>query len=389
MKTLGDIAELTFGFAFKSSQFTENQDDIPLLRGENIGQGRVKWGNVKRLPSSEAQNYRKYLLEKNDVVLAMDGMLVQAGLKYAVINEADSPSLLVQRVARIRANANSDQVFLGYLIGSRAFSDYVRSVQTGSVVPHISGSQISNFPLEMLPNLEKQISIGQLLRSLDDQIESNERISRTALSLAREHVKNAIGSKRLVNLSTSIEVVMGAAFKGTHFALPGVGRPLLRIRDLKTYVPQTWTTESRKDETIIRPGDIVVGMDAEFRATFWRGNEALLNQRVCTFRGIKNVSKAFVLTVIEPELSKLENAKSGTTVIHLNKTDIAEFEVPFLTFEEHEQLSLKTDPLVQLAVSKSKQTEILSKLKEALLPALINGEISTKTLKIHISAESH
>ena len=36
---LADCVELLAGFAFKSQDFTDRPDDIPLVKGENVSQG--------------------------------------------------------------------------------------------------------------------------------------------------------------------------------------------------------------------------------------------------------------------------------------------------------------------------------------------------------------
>jgi type I restriction enzyme, S subunit len=172
-----------------------------------------------------------------------------------------------------------------------------------------------------------------------------------------------------------LTVTTGSAFKGTEFCPPGIGRPLLRIRDLKTFVSQTWTTEERSDETTIRPGDIVVGMDAEFRATLWLGEASVLNQRVCSFVPKEGTSRAFVLAALAPELRRAEAGKTGTTVIHLNKADIQQFMVPALSSSQHLTLGLRTEPLLDLVVSRAEESRLLIKIREVLLPALLAGHV--------------
>jgi restriction endonuclease S subunit len=119
--TLGADIDLLPGFAFKSAQYTENNKDIRLLRGDNIIQGRLRWDDVKRWPANDTESYEHYQLREGDVVLAMDRPWVRAGLKHATISADDLPCLLVQRTARLRGGANLDNRFLMYLIGSAAF----------------------------------------------------------------------------------------------------------------------------------------------------------------------------------------------------------------------------------------------------------------------------
>jgi len=52
--TLGSEIDLLAGFAFKSAQYTNNDDDIRLLRGDNIIQGCLRWDDVKRWPATDA-----------------------------------------------------------------------------------------------------------------------------------------------------------------------------------------------------------------------------------------------------------------------------------------------------------------------------------------------
>ncbi len=165
---LGSKIELLTGFAFKSKGYTESDNGINLLRGDNIIQGEFRWENVKKWPKSEIGLYDKYKLAKDDVVLAMDRTWVKAGLKYAQIHDADLPCLLVQRVARIRAKEGTSINYIKHLIGSKLFTDYVLSIQTGTGVPHISGKQINAFACKF-PNFHTQNGIAKKVKTVQKQ----------------------------------------------------------------------------------------------------------------------------------------------------------------------------------------------------------------------------
>lgn len=184
---LGDYTDLLTGHPFKSSGYIEDhRSGIRLLRGNNMGQGHVRWGNAKFWPADDRAAYVNYQLRTGDVVLAMDRPWIEAGLKYSEIRPEDTPSLLVQRVARLRARPGLEQRYLAYLVGSKAFTDYVLSAQTGTAVPHISGSQIKDFSF-ILPDLRSQRAISEALGSLDDKIAVNNCIANTCMDLA-EHI---------------------------------------------------------------------------------------------------------------------------------------------------------------------------------------------------------
>ena len=174
LTTLGQYCEVFSGYPFKSIGFTDDPNDIPLVKGENIGQGEVLWDISKRWPLQDITELERYKLIKGDVVLAMDRPWVPAGLKFAKITASAPDALLVQRVARLRGRKGLDQSFLAQLIASPSFVGYVQSVGRGVGVPHISSKEIGAFTF-WLPPLMEQEKIGNTLSAYDDLIDNNRR----------------------------------------------------------------------------------------------------------------------------------------------------------------------------------------------------------------------
>jgi type I restriction enzyme, S subunit len=166
---LGEQAELLTGFPFRSADYVDNDGAIRLLRGDNIGQGRVRWEDAKRWPVESCDDLDVYWLREGDVVLAMDRPWIPAGLKFAKVRTCDCPALLVQRVARLRPKAGLTAHFLNYVLASPDFTQYIQNVTTGTAVPHISASQIREYKFR-LPDLVSQVGCGELLMALDDRI---------------------------------------------------------------------------------------------------------------------------------------------------------------------------------------------------------------------------
>ncbi|MBZ9795738.1 restriction endonuclease subunit S [Mesorhizobium sp. ES1-4] len=184
MVKLGDVADFLTGFPFKSASYSDAVSDPRLLRGDNIAQGTLRWDNAKRWPLTLTDDVSPYRLEQRDVVLAMDRPWIDAGLKYATVRSDDLPSFLVQRVARLRGTQYLSTRFLRYVLGSRAFTDYVLGVQTGTAVPHISGGQIKAYQFR-LPSIPEQEQIAEILGSLDDKIDLNRRMNEALEAMAQ------------------------------------------------------------------------------------------------------------------------------------------------------------------------------------------------------------
>ncbi len=182
---LGDCVNLLAGFPFKSQQFSDKPEDIPLVKGENVSQGCILWDISKRWPESDWEKMEKFHLLPGDVVIAMDRPWIPAGLKWAFIRDGDPKALLVQRCARLRSsNVCLDQNFLRFVIGGPGFESYVKPITTGVNVPHISGQQILDFEF-LLPPLSIQRRIAGILSTYDELIENSQRRIKILESMAR------------------------------------------------------------------------------------------------------------------------------------------------------------------------------------------------------------
>lgn len=177
-------------------------------------------------------------------------------------------------------------------------------------------------------------------------------------------------------------IIYGAPFASKLFNTEGLGKPIIRIRDLKEQEFVTYTTEEHPKGHLIQPGDIVVGMDGEFRPYLWGNEEAWLNQRVCIFENKRPNGKAFLLYTIKPLLNVIEQTQVATTVIHIGKKDYDAFEI-FLPDEDSlSRFDEITTPMVEQIVNNRLENKRLSNLRDILLPKLMSGEINVSGLDI-------
>ncbi|EGQ9840969.1 restriction endonuclease subunit S [Vibrio parahaemolyticus] len=172
LKKIGPLIDLLSGFAFKSNEFSDvatTEQHIRLLRGINITENAIRNNDtIDKFWFNSSTDLDKYYLKEGDLVISMDGSKV--GRNYALVSPKDLPSLLVQRVARIRAKEGLHLPFLHQLIGSKIFTDYVDSVKTSSGIPHISAKQIKEFSIP-LPNIAIQQKIAEVLSTVDKKID--------------------------------------------------------------------------------------------------------------------------------------------------------------------------------------------------------------------------
>jgi type I restriction enzyme S subunit len=170
---LGAVIELTTGFAFRSDSYSDRQEDIRLLRGDNVVHRYIRWDDAKRWPLQLTDGLRQFELRVGDIVVALDRTWVKGGVKVSSIREMDLPALLVQRVARIRCLEDAEQGFIEQHFYSHRFEQMCISSKTETAVPHLSPNDIRSFQISLPPLLEQR-KIVEILRTWDEAIEKLE-----------------------------------------------------------------------------------------------------------------------------------------------------------------------------------------------------------------------
>lgn len=106
---LKEYFDIVSGFAFKSADY--EQEGLPLIRIGDVGNDFDE-NNMVFLPEDYREDYQKFLLKKNDIVVSLTG---DGKLKSDLILENDK-YLLNQRVGSLRAKENTNVLFFYYLI---------------------------------------------------------------------------------------------------------------------------------------------------------------------------------------------------------------------------------------------------------------------------------
>ena len=160
---LGEVANVQSGFAFKSSEFKPK--GIKLLRNTNILPQRIYWDDLACLDFSQYERYSTYQLQPGDLLLSLDRPIISSGIKVARVGESDVPSLLVQRVGRIRFDESQvDADYLYAFLQSPRFITEVSGHEKSIGVPHVSPSQVEAVAL-LLPELDEQRQIAARLKA--------------------------------------------------------------------------------------------------------------------------------------------------------------------------------------------------------------------------------
>ena len=164
VKRLWEVTDLQVGFAFKSDWFGKHSGP-KLLRGENVGYGRVDWTDTRTLEGKQESEFLSYRLNPGDVIIGMDRTFTKTGSKVSMVMGDDLPCLLVQRVGRFVAR-KIHSGYLWFLLSSDTVQGRLRLEQKGMDIPHLSRSEILH-PFVSIPPLPEQKAIAEALSDMD------------------------------------------------------------------------------------------------------------------------------------------------------------------------------------------------------------------------------
>ena len=158
--TLKQVTSIRGGYAFKSKEFTEN--GYPIIKIANISNN----GEIKG-PYSYTNNFnKKYILTKNDIVLAMSGATTG---KIAKLRSSKS-FLQNKRIGYFCKTNNIDYNYLYYLLISDQFKKQLKRITIAGAQPNVSSLDIENFRFSVLSSKNKQKKISDFLNKLDIKI---------------------------------------------------------------------------------------------------------------------------------------------------------------------------------------------------------------------------
>jgi len=141
-----------------------------------------------------------------------------------------------------------------------------------------------------------------------------------------------------VRLREVATVLNGFPFESAKFKKDR-GTPLLRIRDVLRGHTEAFYDGEFDPAFLIKRGDLVVGMDGDFNSARWRGEPALLNQRVCKITtDSTRYSPRFLEYVLPGYLAAINAETPSVTVKHLSSQTIADIPLPEPPLEEQDRI---------------------------------------------------
>jgi type I restriction enzyme S subunit len=162
-------------------------EGIPLIRTANIKNGRIDIDRAARISEKTWLEWSMRIEPKPwDIIMSREAPVGEIGLV-----PPNERVCLGQRTVLIRPNQQiANPRYLLYLLLTKPMQNQMKSLAEGSTVPHLNMSAIRMLKLPELPSLKCQLSIANILGTLDDKIALNSKINKTIESIAKAVFKH-------------------------------------------------------------------------------------------------------------------------------------------------------------------------------------------------------
>ena len=289
-----------------------------------------------------------------------------------------------------RANSSCDPTFLYYVLANDVFFDYATATSKGTKMPRGDKTAIMQYDV---PNydMDTQLRIGKLLRSLDDRIATNKKINDNLLAQAQ-----AIFMQRFITdeiegdekpLYDFADYINGAAFKPSECGDHGL--PIIKIVELKNGITDStkYFDGFKGEKYLIQDKDILFSWsgnpDTSIDIFIWTHGKAILNQH--TFNVKSNTGHRWftflMLKYFKPEFSRIASNKQTTGLGHVTAADLKRLTFVF-NEDAIEAFEHEVNPFMETIYSNMMENNRLEQLRDNLLPKLMSGEIDVSDIQL-------
>lgn len=173
-----------------------------------------------------------------------------------------------------------------------------------------------------------------------------------------------------VRVKEHTTLVSGFPFDSELFSRTA-GIPLIRIRDLESDATEAFFEGPPVDSVLVDTGDLIVGMDGDFNVALWRGERALLNQRLCCLRPKSSVDRRFLYYVLPLHLRRINDVTWSTTIKHISSAQIQRVRISLPPMAEQRAivafLDRETARIDALIAKKERLIELLAERRSATI----------------------
>lgn len=376
---------------------------IPWLKTEQLGEKYIYETN-EHISKAALDKTSIKLFPENSLSIAMYGEGKTRG-NISILKKAMATNQACCNVAIDPDKADFEYVY--YFL--RTQYDELRNLSSG-VRKNLNSNDIKNYPIRLPENLDGQKKIANVLKALDAKIELNNRINAELEAMAKTLYDywfvqfdfpdangkpyKTSGGKMVYNPTLKREVPEGwsdvslvdiATFTNgiaCQKYYPSDGEEtyrVIKIREFSSGFDENSESvrQSVPEKVIVHDGDILFSWSATLEVKLWTGGIGALNQHIFKVTS-KNYPKTFYYFEILKYLEyfKMVAELRKTTMGHITKDHLVSSRIALPPKNLIQEMDAKLSPAIKFVVGNSQQNLRLAKLRDWLLPMLMNGQVT-------------
>ena len=361
----------------------DNNGKYFLLSCKNIKNGLINITPNERIINEESFNkvQKRIRLEKNDVLITTVGTIGE----MAIIETNDINYCFQRSVGIIKPNieiVNPHYLYYSLKNETKQISTLIK----GAVQKCLFINDMKTIEID-LPNMKVQNKITKILNNIDKKIKLNNEINNNLYELMRikfnNYVDNIEEYKESV-LSKIANYKNGLAMQKFR-PINEIGLPVIKIKEMNSGISSE--TEKCKsdidDEVVINDGDVLFAWSGTLCMSIWCEGKAGLNQHIFKVTSDKYPKWFYYFWTLKYLDNFIEIAAGkATTMGHIKRTELDKAVVKIPNDKSIDEMDRIFTPMLNKYINNSIENRNLIKLRDTLLPKLMNGEIDLDSIDI-------
>lgn len=384
VKPLDEVVEYFIDYRGKTPNKT--MEGIPLITAKIVKDGHLLEANEFISVNDYSVWMTRGYPEVDDVVLTTEAPLGEVALIK------DKNVALAQRIITLRGFKNKlDNRFLKYWLQSEYGQFELDSRASGTTVFGIKSSVLKKLPMP-IPPLPEQKAISSVLSSLDEKIDLLKRQNKTLEAMAETVFRQLFIEEASEDWEeVTLADVCTRITDGSHSSPASVesGYSMASVKDMHDWGINELTCRKIADEdyeALVKAdckalkGDILIAKDGSYLKHVFLLEESLnvvLLSSIAMLRpnGVYNAMLLTLFLKLDSTHELMQNIVTGAVIPRIVLKDFRKFPIQLPPKALQEKAVEVIEPIFKKCWENNRQIQTLEKLRDALLPKLISGEV--------------
>lgn len=418
-ESLGDLVEergVSYGIVQPGTETTEG---VPIIRVNNIRNGRIDTADVLKVESAIEAKFRRSRLCGGEVLLSLVGTLGEV----AIVPDNLRGWNVARAVGVIPVREDPGSLWVSICLRSAFVQHCIRTWATTTVQATFNLRDLAKLPIPIPPTGTRE-AIAAVLGALDDKIELNRQMNATLDAMARalfqswfvdfDPVRAKLDGRRPPGLNDATAGLFPASFQdsaaghipegwkveavGEVVDCVGGGTPSTAVAEYWDHGTHHWATpkdfsslqapvllETARKLTdagiatissgLLPAGTLLLSSRAPVGYLAIAAMPVAINQGFIALKCNSRASNFFMLNWCQANMAEIESRATGTTFAEISKRNFRPIPVVLPPVELMSAFTDKVAPLYGRIAANLRQSQTLAALRDTLLPKLLSGEL--------------